>query len=323
MVKNTIYIRQKGSSTSGNYGHAGRPGKIGGSLPKSMALSVRTGPAFIAKPMAQELTATEAAQKILELDNFYHDKWMSLDKKIGELEDSMNARMWAASQTGQFTHTDLEPDMLRLEDLRAQRRKIDDQLQAEVFESVLRVNDPAGNKIYLTDNAPHAVEVGAEQFSAMVSQRAMQNAKMMGAAVDVKDERGRSFYNNNGMATLFQKSEPSDRSLKAVTVHELGHWFEDAAGTVPHSRAFIMMRKKPGEKPKQLPKSHGYDPGEIAYKDKFIDPYIGKVYNHRATEVISMGMQYMVTNATQFVKDDADHFKYVYNTLRGKFGVRE
>lgn len=322
MAKNIIYIRQKGSSTSGNYGHAGRPGHLGGSLPKSMALSVRTGPAFIAKPMAQELTATEAAQKILELDNFYHDKWLSLDKKIGELEDKANERMWAAAPDENI-QAELEPLFTQMNDLRAQRRRIDDQLQAEVFESVLRVNDPASNKIYLTDNAPYAVKAGAEQFSAMVSQRAMQNAKMMGAGIDVKDERGRSFYNNNGMATLFQKSEPSDRSLKAVTVHELGHWFEDAARTTSYSNAFIKSRLKPGEKPKQLPKSRGYDPGEIVYKDKFFDPYVGKIYTHRATEVISMGMQYMVTNAALFVKDDPDHFKYVYNTLRGKFGVRK
>lgn len=38
-----IHVGLKGSSTSGNWGHAGRPGKLGGSLPRSSAMSINTG----------------------------------------------------------------------------------------------------------------------------------------------------------------------------------------------------------------------------------------------------------------------------------------
>lgn len=42
--KIVIHVGLKGSSGSGNWGHAGRPGKLGGSVPKATALSATTGP---------------------------------------------------------------------------------------------------------------------------------------------------------------------------------------------------------------------------------------------------------------------------------------
>lgn len=37
-----LHVGFKGSATSGNYGHVGRPGKLGGSVPKSSGASVST-----------------------------------------------------------------------------------------------------------------------------------------------------------------------------------------------------------------------------------------------------------------------------------------
>jgi len=58
---------EKGGAGSGHWGHAGRPGKLGGSLPGSVALSIRTGPTAKARQAAAKNGLAAYKKKLKEL----------------------------------------------------------------------------------------------------------------------------------------------------------------------------------------------------------------------------------------------------------------
>ncbi len=64
-----------------------------------------------------------------------------------------------------------------------------------------------------------------------------------------------------------------------------------------------------------------YRADEIAIKDDFSDPYIGKVYkdskgNQTATEILSMGLQFMYEDAVTFSIRDPEYFNFILSILR-------
>ena len=58
--------------------------------------------------------------------------------------------------------------------------------------------------------------------------------------------------------------------------------------------------------------AYGFRPGEMTRPDEFIDPYVGKDYGIHATEVSSMGMQYMRADMFKFARDDPGHFDFTW-----------
>lgn len=69
---------------------------------------------------------------------------------------------------------------------------------------------------------------------------------------------------------------------------------------------------------RSLTGNSGYRSSEAAYKDDFIDPYIGKIYTSRTTEVFSMGVQYLANpaDAAMFAAKDPEMFAFVTGYLR-------
>ena len=110
-------------------------------------------------------------------------------------------------------------------------------------------------------------------------------------------------------------------SKPSTVAHEIGHAIE---GTNPEvkqkARAFLDKRTQ-GEQPQRLSKllnDPRYHETEVAKPDKFIDPYIGKVYFTGETEIISMGLEFMFDNPRKFAQEDPEYFMFMYDTLRGK-----
>jgi hypothetical protein len=89
----------------------------------------------------------------------------------------------------------------------------------------------------------------------------------------------------------------------STLLHELAHRFEQVYGEpnalsgqrplMAATQRFLRDRRG-AEMARQLDElrpGHGYEPHERAWEDEFVDPYIGKDYGARATEVLTMGMQ--------------------------------
>jgi len=90
--------------------------------------------------------------------------------------------------------------------------------------------------------------------------------------------------------------------------HEMAHLLEDDPKIKAAAIAFRDRRRDDAQlhRLNDLVPGSNYDSNEVAYKDSWFDPYIGKDYGQTATEVVSMGMQQLSSIPAMFelhVKD--------------------
>lgn len=128
----------------------------------------------------------------------------------------------------------------------------------------------------------------------------------------VRIETNGSRRANAGGIGHFEDSviRPGSAFGKTVLWHEMAHHLEADPVAVSASNGYLLKRRK-NEKVhslRSLTHNPGYRSNEGAYDDNFIDPYIGKVYQNRITEVWSMGVQYLATpqDAAMMVAKDPE-----------------
>jgi len=111
---------------------------------------------------------------------------------------------------------------------------------------------------------------------------------------------------------------------RSVFFHELAHVLEDDERTKALANRFIDQRTgrdqegmNKVETLASLTGNRGYKSSEVAYKDSFIDPYVGKHYRNGITEVFSMGVQYFSSPEAMAVlaEKDPDHFAFMLGYL--------
>lgn len=105
-------------------------------------------------------------------------------------------------------------------------------------------------------------------------------------------------------------------------LHELAHHIEFESPKVQKAANDFLISRSSSVIPEPLNKitdSNRYQPDEIAYPDKFISPYVGKVYDGKTTEVISMGIQHFINgnDMLNLYKKDREHFEFMLGILRG------
>jgi hypothetical protein len=112
------------------------------------------------------------------------------------------------------------------------------------------------------------------------------------------------------------KLAPND----TAAFHEMGHWFERKCDDATKMKIKLFLAKRTaGEYPVKLKDitGLGFRDDEMTRKDKFIDPYIGKIYVGDYTEVMSMGIDLMFEDPIKFAIEDEDMFDFIYNVIRG------
>lgn len=121
-------------------------------------------------------------------------------------------------------------------------------------------------------------------------------------------------------AKLGEKVIMVDGDFNKVTLfHELGHFLENDPIAQGASNGFLLSRRE-DEKAhslRRLTGNNGYDMREVAYKDKWLNPYIGKVYRDGVTECFSMAVQYLANpqDAAMLAAKDPEMFAYVSGYL--------
>ncbi len=118
----------------------------------------------------------------------------------------------------------------------------------------------------------------------------------------------------------------------SIFAHEFGHHLEQGQGNRSAAHAFIeeqtgtryadALRTRNGAVSlNELRKSTHFREDEVALKPlkgkKFIDAYVGKVYKSGHTEVISMGLEKLVSSPATFARDYPEHFDVTVNAMRG------
>ena len=298
----------KGGKGSGNHGHAGRPGKRGGSAPKGAGDSFQPSP-----PPPSEDTASQARSKILNLKYELDTKILSLRKKMDEAERAI----------GSLDFTDPKLDK-KIAEFMGKLEKADDDIVSvteeytEKMRKILEVKDPAKLKLQIGDFVGKVDEVktGVKEFGKLVSQKVVVDDK-----IQVEETRYRSFYSNDSN-TLNMTADTERRAV----IHELGHWLENTNPGVGQKARDFLERRTRNENEKKLSEVTGnpsFDDWETTKRDRFIDPYIGKQYKEKdgtvkSTEILAMGLEMMYTEPGTVASYDPDYFDFLYNTVRGQ-----
>lgn len=108
------------------------------------------------------------------------------------------------------------------------------------------------------------------------------------------------------------------RFNKTVLFHELAHHLENDPIAKAAANGFLLKRRE-GDGVHSLRAMTGlnYDKREVAYKDHFMDAYVGKYYKDGITEVWSMGVQYLANpkDAAVFAAKDPEMFALISGYL--------
>lgn len=134
-------------------------------------------------------------------------------------------------------------------------------------------------------------------------------------------QTGRAQYEGRSKQITLTNTQPGELA------HELGHfledpaffdWYGDKSILASNSNAFLAYRTA-GEKPerlKDLYPASNYALDEMTRKDKFPDPYMGKI-NPPHTEVTSLLLQYLIEKP-HLLMEDQDMFTLLVSNLRGE-----
>lgn len=129
-----------------------------------------------------------------------------------------------------------------------------------------------------------------------------------------KNTTGREFATDDSVSI-------SSKTARHVVFHEVGHHFEFSDSNLKKEcLRFRDNRAEEGGKLFQINKLTGnsyYSDREVGVKDKFIDHYVGKVYDDGSTEVFSMGIEKFADPLflAKFRQDDREHFELILNYL--------
>jgi len=105
----------------------------------------------------------------------------------------------------------------------------------------------------------------------------------------------------------------------------MAHCLEQSNPHILQAAKSFLNRRTAGETAERLVDLGypGYSISEMVKKDRFRDPYVGKIYRN-STEVISMGIEQLqeVRMAEQFWQDDPEYFYFIMAVLRGRIPRR-
>lgn len=313
----TLRVGLKGGPTSGNRGHAGRPGKIGGSVARGVGAVV---PTPVVEPVPKKvLNGSEVLALVQAIGADY-------DKRIQEAQDAIY------KNAGEHTTTQWETF--------AASRKAKKALEAErdaAIKAALKVDDPTTDfNVHVSSNdkevnlyagmakapiadANVAKALEATKFVSSITSKSVYHSPDSVYMEFIKAQ-GRSQYNLNDKTATLYGSGNSRMNNIATIVHEMGHHIE---GSNPEVRAQARNYRASRT---QFPAKNiaGYAKDErflVANKNApFIMPYMGKVYTSGATEMISVALESLYSKPAEFAKKDPGSFKFIINTLRGTSG---
>jgi hypothetical protein len=189
-----------------------------------------------------------------------------------------------------------------------------------------RLGDAMGESLFSQNEAGQArsdvdsavifkdkVNEGFDAFNRLAGHNPLMERSPIKVTYDNSD---RAYFNGAGISVNSQVAPWH-------VTHELGHALEsrDPAINVLATE-FLRWRTEyqPVEKLRDLT-GYPYRDDEVAIKDSFMSPYVGKIYGNRdhpaATEIVSMGIQYMMDSESRFYmsKRDPEYFNFTYALL--------
>lgn len=179
--------------------------------------------------------------------------------------------------------------------------------------------------LFVKNPSKFEVRLGTGKAEAMANANSAMDI-ISGLVPDTNTLRSRKILLNKGGSrasfnNFANAVEANQNATEETFVHEFGHWLEGGKPTIRKEAVAFRKARTPGEKPEKLQKlqpGYGYAKDEMALKDKWQDPYTGKIYSSGYTEVFSMGVEELFNNPLKFATEDFDYFRFMILTLRGE-----
>lgn len=133
------------------------------------------------------------------------------------------------------------------------------------------------------------------------SRNAVGNYRSRPALRVEEQDSVRAYYSNSHLAMVISRQDG-----RRVVAHELGHWLENNVPGMRSAASAYLRARTAGEEPRRLRELVGswYDDHEVAKPDRFVNPYMGKIYDTGNTELVSMLFEdYTENNHETAVKD--------------------
>ena len=251
-----------------------------------------------------KLSSTKA--KIDDLDAMMGD----YQRMVFEQDVKLHQMRFASGQVDRgelvFVENTREQFKSRLQDLQAQRAQLVETFERQAS-ALVDVPENKWLQVGVKSRAAlaSAWREGVDRFRRLVDGTVYDG---MDEIVTFKSNKRRAYYD------LTTKAIHVDGRRNTI-VHELGHWLEGQSEYIHEQALKFLARRAQGEQARWL--GSGYGKSERAWFDKFITPYIGKDYAGKASEVISMGLQYMAQDPVEFARLDPDMFDFIYYLMRG------
>lgn len=185
------------------------------------------------------------------------------------------------------------------------RQKLRESIMKKVYDLSGR-GDGEPLRVSGMDTATHATKLGVEAAGRLLGKLEQPLDPIVLGATDWRSHQSKDTINMH----------PSSQA--DVFIHELGHIIEHQRPDVLAMSVAYLERRCAGETPQpmnQLQPGYAYEDGEMARPDRFIDPYTGKDYGGKASEVLSMALQSLYAKPRQLYTSDPDLMAYAVGAI--------
>jgi len=275
--------------------------------PTSSAARAQAAGYRTANETRAELSKLETTKlKIDDLDAMMGD----YQRMVFEQDVKLHQMRFAGGQVDRgemvFIENTREQFKSRLQDLKTQRAQLVEAFERQTS-ALVDVPENKWLQVGVKSRAAlaDAWREGVDRFRRLVDGTVYDE---MEGIVVFKTNKRRAYYD------LTTKAIHVDGRRNTI-VHELGHWLEGQSEYIHEQALKFLARRTQGEQARWL--GSGYGRNERAWFDKFLNPYIGKDYGGKASEIISMGLQYMAEDPVDFANRDPDMFDFIYYLMRG------
>jgi len=332
-----------GGAGSGNFGHAGRPGEVGGSAEGDSDPIEAKHRAFVA--LVKKGEDTQASLNVMR--DGMKDAWEVWRKDITDRKKPLKPDGAAAKKLDSYK---------KVKELEATFHAAYDKAITESSEinrqarEMLKV--PVGDRSALTfATAPEVqgvLAVGANRALAVFRQfdgsgaftahkypiEMLEKFRVVVGETTPITENGDGTFSipstlrvgkaagGRASATVGGIMIAGGRDLDASIWHEVAHHVEMNKPSV--LKAAIELRDKLAKQPREVYSlktvSPSLDEHEVALRGNFPDPYSAKLYpNDIATEIISTGVEAYIKDPVGFARDRPEHFKLIFDVMHGKY----
>ncbi len=239
---------------------------------------------------------------------------MKLSKQLQDLNEAMNG---SSKRMKDFVH-----NALKLPE--AMRAKIEVPFNSDVSNPLIKRKAEEARAWLAERTSKQAIEP-TFKYEYIRGKKRLRSEEMK---VEVHElPRGARAYQNSGAVFL----APEDGT--DIFVHEIGHAFEHRRDEWRKAAAEWLQERAGDEKIRKLKDitgNYGYKDNEVAWEDKFFDPYIGKRYSWAdfkvakdadqsaflASEVTAMGIQKLFSDPLFLIEKDPEMFDLMVRFLR-------